>query len=151
MTNYQELLIRIKGSTLNDISLGREKVKLRLSLKDRSEGLVLNLLETFYLPNSSYNLVSLARLNNSGIFHNNEDENLYHIKTHQILAQAPWWNNSYLLQLLNFFDSAIQLTHIANNIYEWPQGLLRNSSLNKLLSLTTWHKWLGQFNIFSVK
>lgn len=91
MTEYRELPTRIGGSTSNGVSPGRGKVKLRLSLKDGREGLVLNPVDIFYLPNSPCNLVSLARLNNSGIFHNNEDGNLYHIKTRQVLAQAPRW------------------------------------------------------------
>lgn len=151
MTEYRELPTRIGGSTSNGVSPGRGKVKLRLSLKDGSEGLVLNLVDTFYLPNSPCNLVSLARLNNSGIFHNNKDENLYHVKTRQVLAQAPRWNKSYLLRPLNLSDSAVHLTHVVKDNYEWPQGVFRTSSSNRSLSLTTWHKRLGHLNIPSVK
>lgn len=107
MIDYQELLTHIGGSISNGISPGRGKVKLYLSLKDGSKGLVLNLLDTFYLPNSPCNLVSLACLNNSRIFYNNKNKNLYHIKTRQILAQVPRWNNSYLLQPLNLSDSIV--------------------------------------------
>lgn len=89
MTEYRELPTRIRESTLNNVFSEQKKVKLCLSLKDRSEGLVLNLVDTFYLLNSPYNLVSLARFNNSGIFHNNKDENFYYVKIHQILVQTP--------------------------------------------------------------
>lgn len=77
MTEYRERPTRVGGSKSNGLSPGRGKVKLRLSLKDGSEGLMLNLFDALYLPNSPGNLVSLGRLNDSGIFYNNEDEKLY--------------------------------------------------------------------------
>lgn len=89
MTDYRELPICIKRSISNNVSSGRGKVKLRFFLKDKSERLVLTLQDIFYLPNSPCNLVNLAYLNNSRISHNNKDENLYHVKTHQVLVQAP--------------------------------------------------------------
>lgn len=75
MTDYQKLLIYIRRSISNGVLLGQGKVKLCFSLKNKSEGFVLTLLDTFYLLNSFCNLISLAYLNNSGIFHNNEDKN----------------------------------------------------------------------------
>ena len=77
MTEYQELSIKVGGSTSDGVSLGRREVRLRLGLEDDSEGLILNLQNVYYLPNSPCNLVSLGLLNNSGIFHNNKHENLY--------------------------------------------------------------------------
>lgn len=151
MTEYRELPTRAGGSTSNGVSPGRGKLKLRLSLKDGSKGLVLTLANTFYLPNSPCNLVSLGRLNNSGIFHNNKDKTLYHVKSRRVLAQAPQWNNSYLLRPLNLSDSAIHLTRVAEDTYEWPQGVFKTSNSNKPLSLTMWHKRLGHLNISSVK
>lgn len=126
-------------------------MKLRLSLKNGSERLVLNPVDVFYLPNSHCNLVSLGRLNNSRTFHINEDEDLYHVESRHVLAQASQGNNSYLLRPLNLSDFAVYLTHIAENTYKWPQGVLRTSCSSKPLSLTTWHKRLGHLNIPSVK
>lgn len=121
MTESREMLTRVGGSTTSGVSTGQGKVKLRHSLKNGSEGLILNLVDVFYLPNSPGNLVSLGRLNDRGIFHNNEDENLYHVENRRVLAQAPRWNNSYLLRPLNLSDFALHLTHIADNTYEWPR------------------------------
>lgn len=88
MTEYQELPTRIGGSTSDGLSPSRGRIRLRLALKDRSKGLVLNLCNVYYLPNSPCNLVSLGLLNDSGIFHDNENETLYQIKSKQTLAQA---------------------------------------------------------------
>ena len=89
MTKYPKLSTYIRGFILNGIFPEQRKVNLHFFLKDKSKRFILNLVDTFYLPNSLYNLISLAHLNNSGIFHNNKDENLYYIKTYQVLAQAP--------------------------------------------------------------
>lgn len=88
MTEYRELPTRIGGSTSDGVSSGRGKIRLRLALKDGSEGLVLNLRNVFYIPNSPCNLVSLGLLNDSGIFHDNENETLYQIRSKKTLAQA---------------------------------------------------------------
>ena len=77
MMEYQERSTKVGGSTSDGVSPGRGKVCLRLGLEDDSEGLLLNLQNVYYLPNSPCNLVSLGLLNNSGIFYNNEFENLY--------------------------------------------------------------------------
>lgn len=90
MTDYWELPIYIVWSILKEISPGQGKVKQQLFIKDGSEGLDLTLHDPFYLPNSLCNLVNLARLNNSGIFYNNEYKNLYNVKTRQVLARALW-------------------------------------------------------------
>lgn len=141
MTEYRELPTRVGGSTSNGVSPGRGKVKLRPPLKDGSEGLILNLVDAFYLPNSPCSLVSLGCLDDSGIYYNNADKNLDHIKSRQVLAQVLLLNNSYLLIPLNLSD----------NNYKWPPGVLRTSSSSRPLSLTTWHKRLGHVNTPLVK
>ena len=52
-----------------------------LALKNNSEGLILNLQNIYNLSSSPCNLVSLALLNNSGIFHDNKYETLYQVQT----------------------------------------------------------------------
>ena len=89
---------KIGGSISDGISPGRGKIRLRLSLKDGSEGLILNLQNIYYLPKSPCNLVSLGLLNDSGIYHDNENKTLYEVNTRQTLAQAQRWGNSYLLK-----------------------------------------------------
>lgn len=112
MTGYQELPIRIGGSTSDGVSLGRERVRLWLALKDGIEGLFLNLQNVYYLLNSPCNMVSLSLLNSNGIFHNNENETLYQVKSKQTLAHAKRWRNSYLLKPPNLSNRAINLFQI---------------------------------------
>ncbi len=68
--------------------MGRGRVRLRLALKDGSEGLILNFRIVYYLPNNQCNLVSLGLLNDSRIFPDNENETLYQVKSMQTLTQA---------------------------------------------------------------
>ena len=86
MTEYHTHPTKIGGLTSDGILPGREKIRLRLALKDGSEGLILNLQNVFYLPSSRCNLLSLGFLNNSGIYYDNENETLYKIHSRQILA-----------------------------------------------------------------
>ena len=119
----------------------RGRVRLRLALEDNSEGLILNLRNVYYLPNSPCNLVSLGLLNDSGIYHNNERETLYYVGTRRVLAHAPRWKNSYLLKPLNLSDGAVRLLKIEGNDYQWPAHALRSSSeVSADLPISTWHK-----------
>ena len=68
------------------ISLGQGKIRLKLGLKDKSEGLVLNLQNIYYLSYSQCNLVYLGLLNNSRIYLDNENKTLYKVKTRYILT-----------------------------------------------------------------
>ena len=76
--------MKIGGSTLDGISLGKGKIRLKLVFKDNSENLILNLQNVFYLPNSPCNLLSLGFLNNSDIYHENKNETFYKIYSKQI-------------------------------------------------------------------
>lgn len=118
MTEYQERPTKVGGSTSDRVLPGREKVRLRLGLEDNSEGLILNLQNVYYLPNSPCNLVSLGLLNNNGIFHNNEHENLYQITSKRVLAQVKCWRNSYLLRPLNLPDGAVHLLKVDADTYQ---------------------------------
>lgn len=81
MLDYRELLTHIREFKFNGVLSDQGEIKLHLFLKDKNEDLVLTLLNIFYLFNSFYNFINLACLNNSGIFYNNKDKNLYHVKT----------------------------------------------------------------------
>lgn len=152
MMKYQELPTRIGSSTSDGISPSRESVRLRLAVKDGSEGLVLNLRNVFYLPNSPCNLVSLGLLNDSsGIFHNNKAGTLYEVKTKKTLAQAQRWRNSYLFKPLNLSERVINLLRVDNTTYQWPPHALRCMSSPLVMPLSTWHKRLGHTNFSSLK
>lgn len=138
---------RIGGSTSNRISPDRKKIRFRLALKDRSKGLILNLHNVFYLPNSPCNLLSLGLLNNSSIYHDNENKTFYKIHTRQVLAQAEWWRNSYLLKLLNLSDGTVNLLRVDNSTYQELLSIL-NTTLRptSIFPLFVWHKCLGHTN-----
>ena len=151
MTDYYKRPTNVGGSTSEGISPGRGKVRLRLSQKDGSEGVILNLSDVYFLPHSPCNLVSLGRLNNHNIYHDNENETLYHVKTRKILAHAQRWKNSYLLTPLNLTDSAVQLLKTnEKDTYHCPEAYAHRTSEAKL-PLTAWHKRLGHLNFRSLK
>lgn len=118
MTEYRERPTKINGSTSDGISSGRGKIRLGLGLKDGSERLILNLRNVYYLPKSPCNLVSLGLFNDSGIYHENENETLYEVNTRQTLAQTQRWRNSYLLKPLNLSDGAINLLRVDDLTYQ---------------------------------
>ena len=68
MMDFAERPTRGGRSTSDGVSLGRETVRIRLVLEDGSEGIILNLWNIFYLPNSPSNLISLSLLNDAGIY-----------------------------------------------------------------------------------
>lgn len=72
--------------TSDDILLSKRKIKIRLTLKDKIEELVLTLINIFYLSHSLLNFVSLSLLNNVKIYHYNKDQILYNLKREKILA-----------------------------------------------------------------
>lgn len=147
MTEYCTHTTRIGRSTSDGILPGRGKLRLRLALKDGFEGLILYLSNMFYPPNSLCNLLSLKLLNNSSIYHNNENETVYEIHTKQILVQAQHWRNNYLLKPLNLFDRAVNLLRVDNTTYQGPPIILHMaSSLAFVFPLTVWHKRLGHTN-----
>lgn len=67
MTEYWERPTKIGQSISDDISPGREKIQLRLNLKDGSKGLIFKLQNIYYLSKSLCNLVNLELLNDNSI------------------------------------------------------------------------------------
>lgn len=61
-----------RGSISEGILPDRKKVKIRLEVKNEIERLVLTLINIFYLFHNPSNLISLALLNNVGIFYYNK-------------------------------------------------------------------------------
>lgn len=146
MTEYHKKQTWIGSSTLNGVSAGRGKMRLWLSQKDGSEGVILDLKDVFFLPSSPSNLVSLVLLNNTGIFHNNENETFYDIRTKEVLAQAKRWNNSFSLQPLNLSDAAVNLVKRVDKMYQWPTFVHQTRLGSAKQTLLIWHKRLGHLN-----
>ncbi len=149
MREYHKKLAKIGGSTSDRIFQGRGTVRLRLSLVDRNEGVILDLKNVFFFPSSPSNLVSLGLFNDHGIFYGNENETLYDKESKATLAYTQRWRNSFFFQLLNFTDSAVNLTHIDNNTDKWPTQAYRTAVTKP--SLTVWHKRLRHLNFPGLK
>lgn len=147
MTNFMENPTKVGRSTSNGISPGRGKVKIRLALQDRTEGLVLTLTNVFYLLFSPSNLISLGLLNNAGIFYHNEDQTLYNLETRKTLAFAKQYKTSFLLHPLNLSAAAVSLLR-NNNIYKERNV---HQTQDKKLPLTRWHQRLGHLNFAALK
>ena len=96
MIDFTENSTKVGGSTSDSVSPGKGKVKIRLALKDGTEGLVLTLTNVFYLTNSPSNLVSLGLLNDAGIYHHNEDQTLYDLETRKTFAFAERYKKDQL-------------------------------------------------------
>lgn len=86
MTNFVERPTRVKGSTLDGILSGWRTVRIRLALEDGTEGVILNLQNIYYLPNSPLNLISLSLLNNAGVYYGNKQQALYNKASQRPLA-----------------------------------------------------------------
>lgn len=95
MTDFHNNPTKVGGSTSEGISPGRGTVKIRLAMEDGREGLILNLRNVFYLPNSPSNLVSLGLLNDAGIYYNNENQSLYDKVSRKPLAFAQRWKTTH--------------------------------------------------------
>lgn len=145
MTDYSASPTKVGGSTSDGLSPGRGTVKIRLAKEDGSEGLILNLRNIFYLPNSPSNLVSLGLLNDAGIYHDNENQTLYDKVSRNPLAFAQRWETSFLLHPLNLSASAINPLKANNNVYENTMPQIHQTQ-NSRLPLTTWHQRLGDLN-----
>lgn len=60
MINFTKNLTKIGELTLDGISPRREKIKIKLALKDKTQDLVLISTNVFYLPNSYATLLTQA-------------------------------------------------------------------------------------------
>lgn len=72
MINFTKNLTKARALTLNNISLSREKIKIRLTLKDITKELVVILTNIFYFSNNLSKFVSLDLLNDIRIYYHNE-------------------------------------------------------------------------------
>lgn len=109
MINFTENTTKVRRLTLDSISSGRRKIKIRLVLKDRTEELILILINIFYLLSSPSNLVSLSFLNNAKIYHHNKDQILYDLEIWKTLTFAKWYKTNILLHSFNLLLATINL------------------------------------------
>lgn len=149
-TNFIEKPIRVGGSTTDGVSPSRGIVWIRLVLEDEWEGVILNLRNVFYLPNSPFNLVSLSFLNDNNIFYDNEHHTLYNKTSQRPLAFAQRWEQSFLPHPINFSILAIKLLKVKNDNYQEVEPKIHVTQSNKL-PLTVWHKRFGHLNFLALR
>ncbi len=94
MTDFAERPTRVGGSTSDGVSPGRGTVLIRLALEDGTEGVILNLRNVYYFPNSPSNLISLSLLNDAGIYYDNEQQALYDKTSRRPLAFTQRWERA---------------------------------------------------------
>lgn len=149
MTDFIKTPTKVGRSTSDGISPGRGKVKISLTLKDGTKGLVLTLTNFFYLPKSPSNLVSKGLLNDAGIFHHNEDQTLYYLESRKKLAFAEKYRTSFLLHPFTVFAAAVNPLR-NNEVYGGNEPSINQTQIGKL-PLTLWHQRLGHLNFVSLR
>ncbi len=145
MTHFAERPTRVGGLTSDGVSPGRGTVWIRLALEDRTEGVILNLQNIYYVSNSPSNLISLSLLNDVGVYYDNEQQVLYNKTSQRPLVFTQRWEQNFLLYPLNLFVSAANLLKTKSNFYKDTEPKIHQTSSNKL-SLTVWHKRFGHLN-----
>lgn len=90
-------------------------------MEDETEGVIFNLSNVYYLPDSPSNLISLAELNDNNIFYDNKRQTLYQKVTKKILASAERWRKSFILKLLSPSVAAVRLTKVSKDTYQAPR------------------------------
>lgn len=76
MTDFIKKLTRIERSIVNDVSLERGTIQIRLTIKDRSKRVIFNLGYVFYLLNSLSTLINLSLINDADILNNKVNSKL---------------------------------------------------------------------------
>lgn len=149
MTDLIEKPTNVRGSTADKISPGCGTVWIRLALEDRQKGVILNLQNVFYLPNSPSNLVSLSLLNDTNIFYNNERHILYDKTSRRSLAFAQCWERRFLLHPLNLSVLATNLLKV-EDAYQKFEPKLRLTQSSKF-PLTVWQKRFWHLNFSALR
>ena len=80
----------LSGVTSKGVSPGWGTVTLSLALENGQQGALLSMARVFYIPQSPANLISLAKLNNVGLYWDNKTWNLYDAtETGNIVGYVP--------------------------------------------------------------
>ena len=138
-------------------SPGWKTVTLLLAQKDGQLGAQLSMSRVLYIPQSPANLISLAKLNDIGLYWDNCTWALYDAKgTGNPVGYIPKWQQSWVFRLwtMDIEDIAVGITRIDEKTYQWPQDQLpkvlslRSSSVEKL---SLWHSRLGHLNFTTLR
>ena len=132
------------GATSSAISPGRGTIKLDLLLKDGSRRATLRLHDVWYIFCCLANLVSQARLNDTGVHYNNISWTLFLKGNGKQIGYVPRVRNNFIFNLSINSTKGFCLGRTAN-LVEMPEHTIFHTS--KPSSLYTWHVRLGHFNI----
>lgn len=150
MTDFTEKQTRVGGSTTNGVSPGRGTVWIRLVLKDKSKGVIINLWDIYHLSNSLLNLISLDPFNDISILYDNKRYNFYNKLIRKPLGFAQWWEQSFLLHPLNLSVLATKLLKIGKNTYQDVEPKVHQTQ-SKNFPLIVRYKCLRHLNFLALK
>ena len=143
----------LSGVTSKGVSPGWGTVVLSLALENGQKGAILSMAHVFYIPESPANLISLAKLNDVGLYWDNKTWNLYDTKrTGQIVGYVPKWRQNWVFRIwdMDIKDIAVGITKIDADTYQWPiDNTFSVLSVMKAKSenLSVWHCQLVHLNI----
>ena len=93
-------LTPLSGVTSKGVSPGWGTVVLSLALENGQKGAILSMSYVFYIPESPANLISLAKLNDVGLYWDNKTWNLYDAKgSGQIVGYVPKWCQNWVFRI----------------------------------------------------
>lgn len=75
-----KIFTKVRKLTLDNISTGKEKIKIGFLLTNRIKRLVFTLTNIFYLFNSLSNIDSLGLLNNMDIYYYYKTQTIYNLE-----------------------------------------------------------------------
>ena len=126
-------------------------------MENGQAGAQIRLKHVLYIPQSPANLISLHKLNEIGLYWDNQTWHLWNDKKQgQIIGYIPKWRKSWIFRLLdtNIQDIAIGITVIDDQTYQWPlekkQSHYTLAAINLSDPLTLWHKQMGHLAIDSL-
>jgi hypothetical protein len=122
------------------------------------------LTNVWYISQSPASLISQARLNDAGVYHDNETWILYDKITKQNIGYAPRWCFNFPVKLFNrstrpfihYNDASKSQLAVDLAYYDAETYEMIDSTSNALLtatapSLTLWHKRLGHLNYHELR
>lgn len=148
--SYADNPSAMTGATSSGMSPGRGITRLHLAHKDGSDGAILTLHDVWYISQSPANLVSQARLNDSGVHYNDETWYLYTKKDHKNIAYVPRTNNNFIFKIQDAPDRIIRRsTETNDHLSPLSKDVILNTT--KAVSLSTWHIRLGHLNMTELR
>ena len=107
--------------TSKSVSLDWGIAVLLLALKNRQKRAILSMSHIFYIPESPANLISLAKLNDVGLYWDNKTWNLYNAKgSGQIVGYISKWYQNCIFRIwdMDIKNIAVGISRIDTDTYQ---------------------------------